>query len=64
LSINNDQLAALGSNVGSLRTENSSLLSMMTLMMQKQDEILMQNRGTGEDRRVRPRADNRPEGLE
>jgi hypothetical protein len=64
LSYNNDQLTALGANVGNLRTENSSLLSMMTLMMQKQDEILMHNRGTGEDRRVRPRADNRPDGLE
>ena len=64
LAHNTDQLATLGANVGSLRTENSSLLSMMTQMMQKQDEILMQSRVSGEERRVRPRADNRPEGLE
>ena len=64
LAFNSDQLTALGTNVGGLRTENSSLLSMMTLMMQKQDEILLQNRSTGEDRRVRPRADCCPDGLE
>ncbi len=64
LSHTHEQLTALGANVSTLRTENSSLLSMMTLMMQKQDEILLQNRSPGEDRRVRPRADKTPDGLE
>jgi TolA-binding protein len=63
---NTEQLSTLGSSVDQLRGDNSSLMIMMQTMIQKQDDLLAQNRVAGEERRVRPRsaAGDCPSGLE
>jgi hypothetical protein len=66
LQLNTQQLTTLGSSVEQLRGDNSNLMVMMQTMIQKQDDLLAQNRVSGEERRVRPRsaAGDCPIGLE
>jgi hypothetical protein len=67
LQLNSEQVSALGSSVDQLRGDNSTLMTMMQAMMQKQDDLLTQQRQlAGEDRRVRPRSalGDCPTGLE
>jgi hypothetical protein len=66
LQLNTQQLTTLGSSVEQLRGDNSNLMVMMQTMIQKQDDLLAQNRVTNEERRVRPRssAGDCPSGLE